>query len=68
MMNNEALAQYLLGWLIGILLFFAIASYFNGVGEEFTAAIKDSGCSTHPHKVIEQKDIQIKDTYVKWEG
>ena len=25
------------------------------------AAISDSGCSTHPHKVIEQK--QIKDTY-----
>ena len=60
-MNNEALEQYLLGWLIGILLFFAIASYLNGIGEEFTAAISDNGCSTHPHKVIEQK--QIKDTY-----
>ena len=29
--------------------------------DQILAAIKDSGCSTHPHKVIEQK--QIKDTY-----
>ena len=32
------------------------------------AAIKDSGCSSHPHRVIEQSNKQIKDTYVKWGG
>ena len=36
-----------------------IATMFGRHNEhtEILAAIKDSGCSTHPHKVIEQKDM-----------
>ena len=30
------------------------------------AAISDKGCNPHKQLHIEQKNIQIKDTYVKW--
>jgi len=34
--------------------------------QDSSAAIKDSGSSCHPQRVIEQSNKQIKDTYVKW--
>ena len=33
---------------------------------EIIAAINDKGCNPHKQLHIEQKNIQIKDTYVKW--
>ena len=40
---------------------YLIVGDINKSEVKILAAVKDSGCSTHPHKVIEQK--QIKDTY-----
>lgn len=53
-----------------VIIFGLIAIQCLTIGDHFMAkryqaqtiaAIRDSGCSTHPRKVIEQK--QIKDTY-----
>ena len=55
MMNSWTMAM-----MLTFLTFWIIGSHLDTNGDYIGATV-DNGCSTHPHKVIEQK--QIKDTY-----